>query len=221
MKDKMHPTEFRLRRRQLAVPAATALLAALAGSAFAQSATPASQAIPKSGSAPEQLPDDARPIEARPDIPKATEIRAPDEAKLLLGRKPLAWKKLSEQRNRHAGFVEIVDDNGLWRIKGEQKGVAPGQENDLVRIDGVILRILPNMFTIAGEVSTRAAAVLGGVACKQSGTVTFRRHPRDPFWRLLDNENPCTGEREIIEIVMDPPPAAPKKTATAPQPKKN
>ena len=44
------------------------------------------------------------------------------------------------------------------------------------------------------------------------------------FWRLLDNENPCTGEREIIEIVMDPPPGAPpKKTATAPQqqPKKN
>ena len=80
----------------------------------------------------------------------------------------------------------------------------------LLILAGVILRILPNMFTIKGEVATRSSKVMNGVACKQSGTVTFKRHPRDPFWRLLDNENPCTGEREVIELRMDAPPPRPQ-----------
>jgi len=205
---------MKLTRRRLPAVAAGMAWFSLAASSFAQT-TAAS--MPKSGSAPERLPDNERPIEASPDMPKATEIAAPEEAKLLLGRKPLVWKQLADQRGNKAGSVEIVDQGGLWRIRGEQKGGEPGTENDSVTIDGVILRILPNMFTIKGEVATRSAKVMKGVACKQSGTVTFKRHPRDPFWRLLDNENPCTGEREIVDIRMDPPPApspAAKKQAT-------
>lgn len=188
----------------LAVIAGLALLTLSFSCATAQSSA---AAMPRSGSAPERLPDDARPIEAAPETPAATEIRSQDEAKLLLGRKPLVWKGLAAASAGKAGSIEIVDANGLWRIRGEQTGSAAGRENDSVRIEGVVLRVLPNMFTIKGEVATRAAAVMNGVACKQSGTITFKRHPKDPFWRLLDNENPCTGEREVIEIRMDPPPA--------------
>ena len=194
---------------RLATAGAVLALAFHAGSAGAQTAA-AAQAIPKSGSAPDKLPDDFRPIEASPDMPTATDIRSSDEAKLLLGNRPLVWKRLGDTRTTKPGTVEVVDQGGLWRIKGVQKGTEPGAENDSVTIDGVILRVLPNMFTIKGEVATRSSKVMNGVACKQSGTVTFKRHPRDPFWRLLDAENPCTGEREVIELRMDAPPPRPQ-----------
>jgi hypothetical protein len=194
---------------RLATACAVLALACQAGSAGAQTAA-ATQVIPRSGSAPDKLPENFRPIEASPDMPTSTEVRSPEEAKLLLGHRPLVWKRLGEARTTKPGAVEVVDQGGLWRIKGVQKGAEPGAEKDSVTIDGVILRILPNMFTIKGEVATRSAKVMNGVACKQSGTVTFKRHPRDPFWRLLDNENPCTGEREVIELRMDAPPPRPQ-----------
>lgn len=169
-------------------------------------------ALPKSASAPDRLPDNARPIEAAPETPKATEILSAEESQLLLGAKPLSWKRLADAKER-AGRVEIRDEGGLWRISGSQRGALPGTERDSVEIEGVILRILPNMFTIKGEVTLRSAGTMGGAACKQAGTVTFRRHPRDPFWRLLDDENPCDGRRELVEIRMDPPPKRPPPQA--------
>ncbi len=92
------------------------------------------------------------------------------------------------QWGKEKGRVEIRDDRGLLRLKGEQVAKATG---DFVRIEGTILEVKAKSFLFRGRIVLQVTHLNGGKPCEREGDFDFQVRGGRKFWRMHPMENPC------------------------------
>ena len=92
------------------------------------------------------------------------------------------------QWGKDKGQVEVRDDKGLLRLKGEQVTQATG---DFVRIEGVITEVRAASFTFRGRIVLQVTHLNGGRPCERNGDFDFQIRGGRKFWRMHPMENPC------------------------------
>ena len=102
----------------------------------------------------------------------------------------IAWDKAF-------GKIVVTDDNGLLRIKGEQKS---NKDGDFVSVDGVIKSVDVKDFIFQGTVITRVSYINKGEPCKREGEMKFRITGARKFWRMQNIDNPCDEAADYVDV---------------------
>jgi len=114
--------------------------------------------------------------------------------KMLLGRHLLSLQWISWD---HFGSAVVTKKNGVYSIKGEQKGRG---NSDYLKIEGVITRIEKKEFTFEGVIETKITHINGGLPCRREGQMIFRITGKRKYWRLVEMDNPCEAVTDYVDI---------------------
>ena len=123
-----------------------------------------------------------------------TEINNAQAAKMLLGRHKLSLQWISWD---YFGTANVVNNKGVYRLKGEQKGRG---NNDLVTVDGTIISIDAKEFAFNGKIVTQISHINGGEPCVREGDFTFRITGKRRYWRMQQIDNPCDQAADYVDI---------------------
>ena len=123
-----------------------------------------------------------------------TEINNAQAAKMLLGRHKLSLQWISWD---YFGTASVVNNKGVYRLKGEQKGRG---NNDLVTVDGTITSIDAKEFAFNGKIVTQISHINGGEPCVREGDFTFRITGKRRYWRMQQIDNPCDQAADYVDI---------------------
>ena len=123
-----------------------------------------------------------------------TEINNAQAAKMLLGRHKLSLQWISWD---YFGTASVVNNKGVYRLKGEQKG---RENNDLVTVDGTIISIDAKEFAFNGKIMTQISHINGGEPCVREGDFTFRITGKRRYWRMQQIDNPCDQAADYVDI---------------------
>jgi hypothetical protein len=123
-----------------------------------------------------------------------TAINDKPAAAMLLGTHPLSLQWVTFDTTK--GSVTITEANGVYRLKGEQKG----KDNNLLSIDGEVTAINAKDFTFKGKIVTRVSHIANGKDCVRDGTFLFRISGARQFWRMREQQNPCDEAADYIDI---------------------
>lgn len=115
-------------------------------------------------------------------------------ASMLLGKHMFSLQWISWD---YFGAVNVTNDRGIYRIKGEQKGRG---NSDIVTIDGVITSIGEKEFGFDGTIVTRVSHINNGEDCRREGKFTFRITGKRKYWRLQQMDNPCDEATDYVDI---------------------
>jgi len=115
-----------------------------------------------------------------------TAVRDAAAKQKLLGRHGLTCQWV--QWGREQGRVEITDDRGTLRLRGEQVAKATG---DFVRMDGVVTEVGARAFRFRGRIVLQVTHLNGGRPCERNGDFDFQIRGGRKFWRMHPMENPC------------------------------
>jgi hypothetical protein len=115
-------------------------------------------------------------------------------AKRLLGKHMFSLQWISWD---YFGSATVTNSQGVYRIKGEQKGRG---NSDFVRINGTIGRIDAKEFTFNGTIITQVSHINGGEPCTREGEFTFKITGTRKYWRLQQMDNPCDPVTDYVDI---------------------
>lgn len=115
-------------------------------------------------------------------------------AKMLLGRHMFALQWISWD---HFGSVTVSKRNGVFYLKGEQKGRG---NTDKLRIDGRIVSIEAKEFVFDGTIETQVSHINGGEPCTRTGEMVFKITGKRKYWRLQQMDNPCEPVTDYVDI---------------------
>jgi hypothetical protein len=117
-------------------------------------------------------------------------------AKMLLGRHMLSLQWISWD---YFGTAIVTNSNGVYRIRGEQKG--RGQSTgDYLRIDGIITSIDAREFAFSGKIEMRVSHLNSGEPCVRDGEYTFAVRGKRRYWRLQQMDDPCDTATDYVDI---------------------
>lgn len=123
-----------------------------------------------------------------------TEVQDRVAARRLLGKHMFSLQWISWD---YFGTANVTLRNGLYSIKGEQKGRG---NTDFVTIVGEIETIKAREFTMNGTITTQVSHINNGEPCVREGTFTFRVTGTRKYWRLQEMQNPCDGVADYVDI---------------------
>jgi hypothetical protein len=146
-----------------------------------------------------------------------TAIDSDAEAQLFANAVKVEWGRYAKVKGQKPGAVTVTKGT-VWTVKGRIDGVAPEADGDYATIDGIVEHIAANTITIRGEVAFRVAKIENGAACKVAGALHFHRSGKSQIWRLVEGDNPCSGDREFFDLVHEKP--APEKKPVPAQSKR-
>ena len=115
-------------------------------------------------------------------------------AKALLGKHMLSLQWISWD---HFGSATVTNRDGVYRIKGEQKGRG---NSDFLKVDGVIKSIDEKEFVFDGTIVTQVSHINGGEACTREGEFVFKITGKRKYWRLQQMDNPCDPVTDYVDI---------------------
>ncbi len=92
------------------------------------------------------------------------------------------------QWGRDKGRVEITEEKGRLRIRGEQ---VARQTGDRITLEGEILEVKAKSFLFRGRVVLQVTHLNGGRPCERNGDFDFQIRGGRKFWRMHPMENPC------------------------------
>lgn len=123
-----------------------------------------------------------------------TTINDTAAAKMLLGRHMFSLQWISWD---HFGSATVSRRNGVYFLKGEQKGRG---NTDHLQIDGRIVSIDSKEFVFDGTVMTRVSHINGGEPCTRTGEMAFKITGKRKYWRLQQMDNPCEPVTDYVDI---------------------
>jgi hypothetical protein len=130
-----------------------------------------------------------------------TQINDKPAAQKLLGTHNLTLQWLIFEKGQKPGAVTISNDNGTYRLKGEQRG----KGTDFITIDGQVVAVNALNFVFRGKIVTRVSYIAGGKECLRDGTYTFRISGARQFWRIKEQDNPCEAVADYVDIFFAKP----------------
>ena len=123
-----------------------------------------------------------------------TEIGSAQAARMLLGRHKLSLQWISWD---YFGTANVVNNKGVYRIKGEQRGRG---NTDFVTVDGAIKSVDAKEFLFTGKIVTQVSHINGGEPCTREGDFTFRITGKRKYWRMQEIDNPCDGVADYVDL---------------------
>ena len=123
-----------------------------------------------------------------------TDVQNASAARKLLGKHMFSLQWISWD---HFGSATVTREDGLYSIKGEQKGSG---NTDFVTIVGEIETIKAKEFTMNGTIVTQVSHINGGEPCTREGEFTFKITGTRKYWRLQQMDNPCDGVTDYVDI---------------------
>lgn len=121
-------------------------------------------------------------------------VRSQKAKAMLVGKHKFSLQWISWD---YFGSASVTVRNGVYRLKGEQKGRGNG---DFVTIDGIITEITEKTFVFKGTVLTQVSTINEGRPCTRDGEMTFRITGSRKYWRLQDIDNPCDAVADYVDI---------------------
>lgn len=119
-------------------------------------------------------------------------------AKKLLGRHMLSLQWISWE---HFGTATVTESDGIYQIRGEQKGRGPNN-TDFLRVDGMIYEINATTFGFSGRITTQISHINGGNPCKREGEFRFAIKGKRKYWRMQEMDNPCDPVTDYIDVYL-------------------
>jgi hypothetical protein len=90
------------------------------------------------------------------------------------------------------------EKDGTLKCVGEQLSKeAPG---DYVRLDGTVEIVDKDHLKFTGTIAIRVHYNNGGQECLREGTFDFVTKPGRKYWRLQQQDNPCEGIVDYVDI---------------------
>lgn len=123
-----------------------------------------------------------------------TEIKDPSAAMMLIGRHMLSLQWISWD---HFGSATVSMRDGIYRIKGQQKGRG---NSDFLKIDGRIKTIAEKEFVFDGTIVTQVSHINGGEPCTREGEFVFKITGKRRYWRLMQMDNPCDPVTDYVDV---------------------
>ena len=123
-----------------------------------------------------------------------TQINDATAARMLLGRHMLSLQWVSWD---YFGFATVMKSDGVYSIKGEQKGRG---NPDFLKIEGTIKSIDAKEFVFEGTLVTQVSHINGGAPCTRDGEFTFKVTGKRKYWRLMQMDNPCDPVTDYVDI---------------------
>lgn len=117
-------------------------------------------------------------------------------AQMLLGRHMLSLQWVSWD---HFGTVTVTDRDGVYSIRGEQKGRGESA-SDFVKIGGTITSIDAKEFAFSGSITTQVSHINEGKPCVREGEFSFKITGKRRYWRLQQMDNPCDPVTDYVDI---------------------
>jgi hypothetical protein len=125
-----------------------------------------------------------------------TRINDKAAAEKLLGAHNLTLQWLIYEKGQRPGTVTITNENGTYKVKGEQRG----KGTDVLTIDGRVMTVNALDFVFQGKIVTRVSYIAAGKECVRDGTFTFRISGARQFWRIKEQSNPCDEAADYVDI---------------------
>ncbi len=117
--------------------------------------------------------------------------------KQLMGTHKFNLQWLDEKQ---IGSVKITEKNGQLYIKGNQTITSGEGAKDTLEIDGAISQVNKRSFIFNGKIITKVYHIAAGKRCVRQGKMTFRISGKRKYWRLKENQNPCSGATDYVDI---------------------
>jgi hypothetical protein len=95
------------------------------------------------------------------------------------------------------GKAVVTNQRGRLILRGTQRS---RENQDFVRIDGVITRVDSKEFTFNGVVEVKVSHNNDGKVCRREGEMTFRITQNRRYWRLQQMLSPCGVETDYVDI---------------------
>jgi hypothetical protein len=106
----------------------------------------------------------------------------------------LGWNDLGR-----SGKLVIEDRGDTLSVLGEQSGQGENL-GDYLKITGNIISVTKDGFIFTGNITTRVGHIADGVACKRSGTFTFKTKGTRKYWRMQEMDNPCDPVTDYVDV---------------------
>ena len=123
-----------------------------------------------------------------------TDVNDPAAARMLAGKHMLSLQWISWD---HFGSATVTNKEGLYSIKGGQKGRG---NSDFVTIDGTIKSIDTKEFVFDGKIVMQISHINEGKPCVRDGEFTFKITGKRKYWRLQQIDNPCDEVADYVDI---------------------
>jgi hypothetical protein len=149
-------------------------------------------------SAPRALAGEGAPAakEAAPAAPTKTQVSDDKAREQLLGEHVLTLQWISD--NKKVGKAQVTEENGLLKLKGEQRAA----KGNYVTVEGVIEQVDAKTFVLVGKVETRVDYIAGGKVCPREGRFTFRITGKRRYWRMKEMNNPCEDVVDYVDVYL-------------------
>lgn len=118
--------------------------------------------------------------------PVKTRVNDANARKQLLGEHLLTLQWITPD-NGVAGKAQVIEENGLLKLKGEQRDA----KGNYLTVEGVIETVDTRSFVLVGKVELRVDFLAGGKVCPREGRFTFRITGKRRYWRMKEMDNPC------------------------------
>jgi hypothetical protein len=136
-------------------------------------------------------------IFAQPESSEKTLVTNTTALGQLLGNHKLNLQWIGWDNWRDFGNAKVVDRDGTLYIKGKQS-----KGNDLLTIDGKILRVDAKQFTFQGKIVTQVGHNNQGQSCERDGKMLFKVTQNRKYWRLQQMQSPCDTVTDYVDIFM-------------------
>ena len=143
------------------------------------------------------VPAEAQSRKGRVSNAKKTSVQKTPKivGKHMLSLQWLSWKKFG------SCTIDPADENGEYAIYGMQRGGdEPQNEDDYLRIDGVITFTDPYHLKFNGTIRTKVYHINGGNEVIREGEYDFVRKENRKYWRLQQEQNPVDGCYDYVDI---------------------
>jgi hypothetical protein len=149
-------------------------------------------------STPRALAGEGAPAakDAAPAAPTKTQVSDDKAREKLLGDHDLTLQWISDKKK--VGKAQVTEENGLLKLKGEQRG----PKGNYVTVEGVIERVDAASFVLVGKVETRVDYIAGGKVCPREGRFTFRITGKRRYWRMKEMNNPCEDVVDYVDVYL-------------------
>ena len=127
-----------------------------------------------------------------------TGLDAPARARLV-GEHRLTLQWLGWNDLGRSGNLVIEDRGRILSVAGEQSGQGENL-GDYLKISGNIVSATKDGFVFTGDITTRVGHIADGVACKRSGTFTFKTKGTRKYWRMQEMDNPCEPVTDYVDV---------------------
>jgi hypothetical protein len=134
---------------------------------------------------------------AQPKAPVKTVIKDAAAAQKLLGEHRLQLQWIAYE-SKVPGKAAVVDEGGVWKLKGQQKDA----KGNSVTVDGIITEVAAKTFAFEGTIVTTIDHINAGQPCVRKGKMSFLLYGARPYWRLTQIQNPCDSATDYVDLFL-------------------